>query len=164
MSTDAIVLLKGDHREIRKLFRAYRPAEDSDTRGRLAERIVQELTVHTYLEDEVMYPAIRSSLPELAQEMEQAHQEHHVADLLCMEITDMDPGDGEFDAKVAVLIEAVTLHIEREEHDWFPQVRAAIGRKSLQEIGERMLTARQTAPVRPQRPGIVERTAEMLGI
>jgi hypothetical protein len=52
---------------------------------------------------------------------------------------------------------AVTHHIEEEEQDWFPKVREGLGRKKLQEIGERMIELRQTAPRKPSQPGALEK-------
>jgi hypothetical protein len=42
-----------------------------------------------------------------------------------MELAGMPAGAERFDAKATVLIENVTHHIEEEEQDWFPKVRAA---------------------------------------
>ncbi|MFD9123310.1 hemerythrin domain-containing protein [Kitasatospora sp. NPDC059571] len=162
MSTDAIVLLKEDHKEIKRLFREFERADDARSRSEKADEIVRALTVHTYLEDEVMYPRIRAEVPDLAEEMDQAHQEHHVADLLCAEIADMDGDHPELVAKVAVLADAVTRHIDTEEHDWFPRVREALGRKRLQDIGERLLTVGRTAPRRPERPTVLQKVADAL--
>ncbi|MFI9274543.1 hemerythrin domain-containing protein [Kitasatospora sp. NPDC052896] len=155
MSSDAIVLLKEEHKEIRQLFRAYRATTEHDhaARGELAEEIVHAVTVYTYVEDEVVYPRVGALLPELEPEIRQGGQEHQLADLLCTEITGLAPASEEFDAKVGVLIETVERHIEREERDWFPRVRAGVGRKDLQEIGTRLLAVRETAP-RPH-PGPV---------
>ena len=61
------------------------------------------------------------------------------------------PADAErFDAKTTVLIENVTHHIEEEEEDWFPAVRAGLGRKQLSDLGARMLRPR-TRPRAPRR-------------
>jgi len=58
MSTDAIVMLKNDHKEIRNAFRAFEKAGDGayKTKGKVVDRIIELLTVHTYIENEVMYP------------------------------------------------------------------------------------------------------------
>jgi len=47
MSTDAIVLLKDEHREIRKAFKAFREAgTNAEVRkGRVVDRIIELLTV-----------------------------------------------------------------------------------------------------------------------
>ena len=62
MSTDAIVLLKADHKEIRELFRQFAAAGENATaaKGKLVDKIIELLTVHTYIENEVMYPEVRA--------------------------------------------------------------------------------------------------------
>ena len=65
------------------------------------------------------------------------------------ELAGMDPADERFTAKVTVLIENVRHHVEEEERDWFPQVRKAMGRKVLQQLGEEMAAAKTTAPADP---------------
>src|SRR4029078_8530861 len=66
-STDAIVLLKADHKEIRKTFADFEKAGDGaeKTKQRLVDKIIELLTVHTYIENEVMYPRVRAPLPDL---------------------------------------------------------------------------------------------------
>jgi hemerythrin superfamily protein len=162
MSTDALVLLKDDHKEVQRLFKGFRAESDVRRRSELADEIVRALTVHAYLEDELLYPRIQQSLPELAFEMRRAHQEHHVAEVLCSELDQMDDDDPDLPAKMAVLTDLVTQHIHTEEQDWFPQVRAAFGRKELQAIGEQLLAVRETAPRTPHRPGVLQRVADAL--
>lgn len=158
MSTDAIVMLKEDHKEVKKLFRQFQQAGQDATaeKGRLVEAIIEALTVHTFLENEVMYPEVRRLLPALDQDVLESYEEHHVADVLCAELAAMGPQDEHFDAKTTVLIENVTHHIEEEEQDWFPKVRAGLGRKQLQELGERMAQLRATAPRKPSDPAAVK--------
>ena len=137
MPSDAIVLLKADHKEIRRLFREFEAAGDKaiKKKGSIVGRIIELLTVHTYIENQVMYPQVRALLPDLDEDVLESYEEHHVADVLCAELSGM-PADAErFDAMTTVLIENVTHHIEEEEKQWFPKVRAGLGRKQLQELG-----------------------------
>src|ERR687890_1440879 len=144
MSTDAIVLLKNDHKEILKTFKDFEKAGESATarKGKLVDDIIEMLTVHTYIENEVMYPRVRELLPDLEDDVLESYEEHHVADVLVMELAAMSASDERFTAKATVLIESVTHHIEEEEQDWFPQVREGLGRKALQQIGREMQAAR----------------------
>ena len=162
MSEDAIVMLKQDHKEIRRVFRDFQAAGDNaDTRkGQLVDRMIELLTVHTYLENEVMYPRVRELLPELEDDVLESYEEHHVADVLVVELAAMKPTDERFDAKTTVLIENVTHHIEEEEQDWFPKVREGLGRKVLQEIGAEMIEARKKAPTRPSQPSALKKTLD----
>jgi hemerythrin-like domain-containing protein len=159
MSTDAIVLLKNEHREIRKTFRAFEKAGDKAfaTKGRLVDRIIELLTVHTYIENEVMYPRVRDLLPELEDDVLESYEEHHVADVLVLELSTMKPDDERFTAKTTVLIENVEHHMDEEEKVWFPQVRQGLGRTQLQKLGEEMIRARARAPRRPSQPGALKK-------
>jgi hemerythrin superfamily protein len=162
VTSDAITLLKADHKEIRGLFRKFQGAGDRavKTKARLVSQIIERLTVHTYLENEVMYPQVRALLPELEEDVLESYEEHHVADVLCVELAGM-PADAErFDAKTTVLIESVTHHIEEEEQDWFPKVRAGLGRKQLQDIGAKLEQARQKAPTSPAQPSALKKTID----
>ncbi len=159
MSTDAIVLLKNEHREIRKSFRAFEDAGDraEARKGQLVDRIIELLTIHTYLENEVMYPQVRELLPDVEDDVLESYEEHHVADVLVMELSAMKPSDERFDAKTTVLIENVEHHMTEEEDEWFPKVRAGLGRKQLQEIGAEMIDKRKSAPRRPSQPGALKK-------
>jgi hemerythrin-like domain-containing protein len=162
MSTDAIVLLKNEHREIRRAFRAFEKAgENAEKRkGQLVDRIIELLTVHTYIENEVMYPRVRDLLPDLEDDVLESYEEHHVADVLVMELANMKPSDERFDAKTTVLIESVEHHMEEEEQDWFPKVREGLGRKQLQAIGAEMVQRREKAPRRPSQPSALKKVVK----
>jgi hemerythrin superfamily protein len=162
MSTDAIVILKQDHKEIKALFKRFQEAGENATatKGRLVDQIIEALTVHTYIENEGMYPDVRKLVPGLEDDVLESYEEHHVADLLCVELAGMKPEAERFDAKTTVLIENVTHHIDEEEQDWFPKVREALGRKQLQEIGARMLELKKKAPRRPSQPSALKKTVD----
>jgi hemerythrin superfamily protein len=164
MSTDAIVLLKQDHQEIRKVFGAFQSAGENATKhkGDLVSKMIELLTVHTYVENEVMYPEVRRLLPDLEQDVLESYEEHHVADVLCMELYAMTADAERFDAKTTVLIENVTHHIDEEEKDWFPKVREGLGRKQLQELGAQLLTAKQNAPHSPAQPSALKKTIDAI--
>ncbi|HEU5269018.1 MAG TPA: hemerythrin domain-containing protein [Jatrophihabitans sp.] len=161
MSTDAIVLLKADHKEVKKVFRDFeRAGENQRLKGQLVKQMIELLTVHTYLENEVMYPEVRRLLPDLEDDVLESYEEHHVADVLCAELYAMKPTDERFDAKTTVLMENVRHHIEEEEQEWFPKVREGLGRKQLAELGERLAERRKNAPRKPTQPGALKKTVD----
>jgi iron-sulfur cluster repair protein YtfE (RIC family) len=161
MSTDAIVLLKNDHKEIRQQFKQFQsPKATAAQKGKTVKKIIELLTVHTYIENEVMYPQVRERLPELEDDVLESYEEHHVADVLVMELSMMRPTDERFEAKTTVLIENVEHHMEEEEQEWFPKVRAGLGRKALQEIGAELAAARKRAPKKPIQPSALKKTID----
>jgi hemerythrin superfamily protein len=164
MSNDAIVLLKQDHKEIKKVFRDFQSAGENATKrkGELVAKMIELLTVHTYIENEVMYPEVRKLLPDLEDDVLESYEEHHVADVLVTELAVLPPDAERFDAKTTVLIENVLHHIEEEEDEWFPKVRDGLGRKQLTEIGERMVAARVKAPRSPAQPSALKKSVDAI--
>jgi hemerythrin superfamily protein len=118
--------------------------------------------VHTFLENEFMYPRVRTLLPELESDVLESYEENHVADVMVMNLVAMKPDAERFDAKMRVLIENVTHHMDEEENDWFPKVRKGVSRGELQEIGARMLEARKTAPRSPTQPGALKKVVDAI--
>ncbi|HWG26080.1 hemerythrin domain-containing protein, partial [Actinospica sp.] len=76
MSTDAIVMLREDHKEIRRLFRDVRALgpEATASKARLAQQILEALTVHTYIENEIMYPRMRKLVPDVDAEILESYE------------------------------------------------------------------------------------------
>ena len=141
-------------KNIRRLFAQFKKAGDNATvaKGQIVGKIIELLTVHTYLENEVMYPEVRKLLPDLEDDILESYEEHHVADVLCAELMMLKPDDERFDAKTTVLIESVKHHIEEEEQDWFPEVRDGLGRNQLRRSARRWSrSARRHRAVRRNR-------------
>jgi hemerythrin-like domain-containing protein len=162
LSTDAIVLLKDEHKLIKKAFNDFQKAGDKAyaEKGKIVDRIIELLTVHTYIENEVMYPRIRELLPDVEDDVLESYEEHHVADVLVLELSLMKPDNDRFTAKTTVLIENVLHHIDEEEQEWFPKVRDGVGRKKLQELGAEMIEKRKRAPKRPSQVKAMKKTVD----
>ncbi len=142
--TDAVQLLRGDHRRVQALFRQYERLDgNADQRRNLARQVFTELDVHTKLEEEIFYPAVKDAEDRQGQELiDKSFQEHHVVDVLINELKRMDPGDGQFDPKFRVLIENVDHHIQEEEDETFPDAESRLGGE-LKHLGEEMATRKQ---------------------
>jgi hypothetical protein len=148
MSSDAIVLLKQEHKELQRLFKDYRALDAGELAARsdLAQHIVHDLTVHSYLVDEVLYPQVSAVLRDPAHEALRGYRDHRAIDRLCEEVAGRSPTEPGFTGQVDALLSAATQQMSQEEREWFPQLRAALRRKDLQEIGTRLLAVRETAP------------------
>ncbi|MEI2764417.1 MAG: hemerythrin domain-containing protein [Dermatophilaceae bacterium] len=161
MSTDAIVLLKADHREVAKLFSEFEKAATTPSRKRrIVATVLELLTVHTYLENEVVYPQVRQEVPGLEDHILESYEEHHVVDLLAGELVAMDPTSERYFPKFTVLMENVRHHVQEEEKEWFPQVRAAMSRTRLRDMGARLLELKPTAPRTPAQPSALKKAID----
>jgi hemerythrin superfamily protein len=148
---DAITLLKDDHRTVEQLFKRFEQAGDRAhvQKRQIVDRIIEELSVHAAIEEQVFYPVARATVPETEHIALESLEEHHVVKWLLSELADMDPAHERFEAKVTVLIENVRHHVEEEESDFFPKVRKQLGRNELADLGETLAGAKKTAPTKP---------------
>ena len=134
---NATALLKKQHKDVKGLFEEVLEAEDPESRRQLCEQIAHELMVHTKIEEEMFYPAVRE-LGDKAEEMIlEAFEEHHVVDLVLAELPDLDPEDERFEAKMTVLHELVEHHAKEEEKEMF-KLTQKLGKDELEQLGERM--------------------------
>ncbi|MFD3663730.1 hemerythrin domain-containing protein [Streptomyces sp. NPDC058659] len=148
---DGIVLLKDDHKAVEKLFKRFEKAGDNahvEKRG-IVDQVIEELTTHTWIEEKIFYPAAREAAPDTKDHVLESIEEHHVVLWMLSELKELDASDERFDAKMSVLMENVRHHVEEEEKEWFPEVRKAMGRNRLTELGERMTAAKTRAPGDP---------------
>lgn len=126
---DACDLLDADHKAVKKMFAEFEELTEArgntrEKKRQLADKICRELTVHTQIEEEIFYPAVRKAINDELM-MEEAEVEHASARDLIAQIQEMEPGDAIYDAKVLVLGEYVDHHVKEERTEMFPKARAS---------------------------------------
>lgn len=150
---DAITLLTQDHREVDALFKRFEQLgeEDEGEKRHLVDLMIEELSKHAAIEEQLLYPALRERAKnhdqdELALE---ALEEHHVVKWILNELLDMAPDEERFDAKVYVLTENVRHHVKEEQEEVFPLIRRFYTRQELEDMGSILEEAKKLAPTRP---------------
>jgi len=124
--TDAIALLKADHRKVESLFEKFEKATSASTKQKLCHEICTELKIHTTIEEEIFYPALRGRIED--DTLDEAYVEHDGAKVLVNDLESASPDDDFYDAKVTVLSEEVKHHVREEEmakEGMFAQARGA---------------------------------------
>ena len=149
---NAISLLKQDHGNVENLFHRF------ETLGRGAEeemadirdKIVEQLSVHAAIEEQLFYPAVSGKLGgEEGESVLESLEEHHIVKWTLSELEKLQPASERFHAKMTVLIDSVRHHVQEEEDELFPKVREAFTVEELNELGERLEKAKVDAPTRP---------------
>ena len=140
---NAIDLLKADHEKVKAILNQLSESTDRavKTRTDLLTKLELEITVHTQLEEEILYPAFKSAggKDEAAMYYE-AKEEHRTVDALVLpDLKATDPTSPEFAGRVKVIKELLEHHIEEEETGMFPQAKKLLGKAKLEELGEQML-------------------------
>src|SRR6266446_6126027 len=107
---DGLQLLAADHRNVESLFAAFGEASGASAKEKLVRRICMLLKIHTRIEEEIYYPAIRGKVEQA--DLEEAYVEHDSAKLLINELEAAEPNESYYDAKVKVLSELIEHHVK----------------------------------------------------
>jgi iron-sulfur cluster repair protein YtfE (RIC family) len=137
---DAIDLLKADHRKFKKLFRTYEAAGDRAYQKKkdLADKLFMEITIHSMVEEELFYPAVKERANKEGKRLvAESVEEHHIVATLIEEMKVLDPKDERFEAKFSVLQENIEHHMEEEENELFPEAEELLGTR-IKNLGAQM--------------------------
>ena len=138
---DCLELLTADHNRVRGLFARFKTAKENDNLDEmtvLCGTIINELEVHTTIEEEIFYPALHDLTEEVHDTITEGYEEHHVAKQVIEELKAMEPNTEDWAAKVTVLIENVEHHAEEEESEMFPKIRTNTSAEQRDDLAERL--------------------------
>ena len=137
-TANAIDLLKADHEKVKKAFKEFEKMDRADTEAcrELVTSVCADLRVHTTLEEEIFYPALREAIED-EDIMNEAAVEHETAKMLIEQLENMEPDDPNYVATFTVLGEYVMHHVKEEEDEMFPQAKKA-KQLDLDALGEQM--------------------------
>jgi hemerythrin superfamily protein len=153
---DAITLLKQDHANVKAMFKEYEELGERAFAGKkkLADKICLELTRHATAEEEIFYPAVRGAAKENEDLVDEATVEHASAKALISQLSQMDPHDELYDAKVKVLGEYINHHVKEEEGELFPRARKTS--LDLQALGEQIAARKEQIDFIPPEPSAIQ--------
>jgi hemerythrin superfamily protein len=139
---NAIELLKADHDRVKSILSQLSESTERGLKKRtdLLAKLEMEITIHTKLEEEILYPAFKEAGAKEQDIMYyEAKEEHRTVDSLVLpDLKETDPGTPEFSGRVKVVKELLEHHIEEEESEMFPQAQKLLGKAKLDELGAQM--------------------------
>lgn len=141
---NALEVLKQDHQKVKGLFQEARQGTDRNKRKELFDKIDTELEIHTHIEETVFYPAIEEH-EEFKEMVAEALEEHQEAKMLLDELEELGADNHDFSSKLQQLMEAVEHHVEEEEGEMFPKIRAVFDEDELEQLGQELESAKGTA-------------------
>lgn len=139
---NAIDLLKADHEKVKGILSQLSESTDRALKKRveLLDKLEMEITIHTQLEEQILYPAFKEAGGKEQDEMYyEAKEEHRTVDSLVLpDLKETDPSTPEFAGRVKVVKELLEHHIEEEETEMFPMAKKLLGKAKLDELGGQM--------------------------
>lgn len=133
---DALSLLKKDHELVKDLMNKMDKEKDTDELQSMFEQLVDELSIHERIEEDIFYPALQK-LPKAKEDVLEAFEEHHLVDEIVKQM-DVETDDDKWRAKFTVMKENVEHHIKDEEDKLFPKAEELLGPEKLGALGVKM--------------------------
>jgi hemerythrin superfamily protein len=147
--TDAVAVLKADHRQVEEWFAQFSKSRTNSRKQQLAAQICAALTTHTRIEEEIFYPAFLAATADKDMHHE-AVVEHDGAKKLIAQIEAMRASDDYFEAKVTVLSEMIKHHVKEEEQPGGMFAEAKKSNMDLKTLGRRLLVRKHELQARDE--------------
>jgi hemerythrin superfamily protein len=154
---DAIELLTNDHNKVRELFKKFNggggltglvrrtvgTVDPRERRSSLAQ-ICQELTVHTRIEEDIFYPAVRAlGDGELNAQLAEALSEHGKVKEEVRRLRGKDGTEDGLDSQVGQLEQDVEHHAGEEEREMFPRLEELMPEDQRVALGKQLQAAKR---------------------
>lgn len=115
-------MLRADHKLVSGLFEQFEKTKSVTRKASIVAQICKELTVHTQIEEEIFYPAVKAALKD-HELVPEANVEHASVKDLIAQVQGKTPDGEMYDAKVKVMGEFVKHHVKEEQNEMFPKAR-----------------------------------------
>lgn len=145
---DVVDILTTDHREAMALLTEARAATDPEQRRDLADMLISELVRHSVAEEMYVYPAMRDNLPDGDEAVEHDTREHKELERTMKRLEAADADGPEFEALLTDLETILIDHVQDEEGQQFPRLRAHVSHNDLLHLAQQVETAKKLAPTR----------------
>jgi hemerythrin superfamily protein len=146
---DVVDVLTTDHHEVLELIGQMSATTDAERRRDMADTVIAELMRHSVAEEMYVYPAMREHLPGGQEMVEHDVEEHQELEEAMKELEGIDASEPRFLEALGRLEAILRDHVQDEENDQFPLLRAQIPAEQLVELGSKVETAKKAAPTRP---------------
>lgn len=157
MSEDVIVVLTRDHNEVKGMLSSLESGpsaatgatpEQLEERKTLVQDLIIELSKHEAAEEQYLWPTVRECLSNGDELADRAIGQEQEGKEALEALRKMKPDAPDFESKLASTIADLREHIATEE-EIFPHVSRALSRERLEELGDKIQTAKKMAPTRP---------------
>jgi len=142
--TNAIELIKSDHRKVEQLYQRYQGAnEQTRPKQSVIQEICRELTLHAKLEEEIFYPVVERKFgTQGADLVKEALKEHNDMKRAISKLQAGTFAGPECDKVFQEMMKGVQHHVKEEETEMLPQAQQQLGAE-VDRLGTQMQQRKQ---------------------
>jgi hypothetical protein len=144
---NALQLLRSEHMALVALCDRLARSTDHTERRELAGQLRHELEIHTILEGEIFYPALKTR-PDSARRVEHAFEEHAEMEAAAEHLEGFPSGDPGFMRSARLLADRLRVHFCEEETELFGHARHSA--LDLDAMGQEMAARKQAILTNPE--------------
>lgn len=136
-------IAKENKRIVRALAKlANTPTENFVVREKIFVSIKGYLEIHMKIEESILYPLLKQQTETRGKTFE-GIAEHIAVKNLLSEMASMPTDNEEWTAKLNLLRENMKHHYREKKEDLFPEARKILSQDEIDDLGRRLLTARE---------------------
>jgi hemerythrin superfamily protein len=137
---DAISILRADHKRVSDLFAQFEVTRSDNKKQKIVAQICTELKIHSQVEEEIFYPAVKAALKDKEMVPEATVEHASVKDLIA-QVEGVPAGGEMYDARVQVMGEFVKHHVKEEQNEMFAKAKAT--KLDMTKLGEQIRARKQ---------------------
>lgn len=139
-----------DHREVEELFGKIEALPPGDKKRKVyADQATMELVRHSVAEEAYLYPAVREHVAGGDALADKEIEDHAKAERIMKDLEGCEADDPQFDRLMTTLMGEIRMHVDDEEKNLFPRLRASCPVDALDDLGDKVRQAKKLAPTRP---------------
>jgi len=147
---NAIRVLADDYRAMETVFEELESRQGPpEQRKDLADHALSEAVRQWTAEERYVYPEVRRHVPDGGALVRHEIDEHHRIDGLMLDLEAFGPDHPHFEQKLHQFIEDYRHAVRNEQHELVPALQESCSEATLDELGDKLLRAKETAPTRP---------------
>jgi hemerythrin-like domain-containing protein len=154
---DAFSVLRRDHEKVERTLATLEEGPNAGSgadqvelmaRQRLTQQLIIDESGHEAIEEQYFWPVVRDRMPggnDIADEaIGQEQDARHVLE----ELDKLEATDDGFEKLLREFISAAREHVTFEETKVWPGLREALSAQEVNELGDRLMTAKENVPSR----------------
>lgn len=151
---DALSFLRADHESVLGMLQVLdgAPQGDGAQQSGLATMVTNLVIAesqHESVEEQLFWPAVRAALEDGDDLADHAIAQEEAGKVLLQELEDGHPGELEYHRALGEFVTVAREHISYEENVVWPRFKGAVSADDLEQLGDKLQTAKKIAPTRP---------------
>ncbi len=138
-----------DHTVAKSIYEKFCACINKDEAVKWRNQLVYEIAVHSLAEEIILYPVIKSDLPNGEFLYNQSIQEHRQLKDDLYKAQNLDPSNLEFRSRVKIVMEDLIKHIEKEEKEILPLLDKHVPMNRRIELGGQFERRKLIVPTKP---------------